>query len=395
MLAVGLMGVIAFYFLGTPYPLLLGVLMAVTNIVPIVGPWIGGAVAVGVTLFNDPGQALWVALAVLVIQEIESNIVRPVVMSSSAQLHPFVTLLALLLFGSMFGLLGAILALPLTLAIATIVQVLWVEETLDAGDDEIEPVVGHRQESAPAPCASASEDVDHDVRLVLARVQPDVVDQRLHVHDGRRNSSYSAGSVMSRCSVPSPSVMRRTNAARSATAASAVPSVPSTLRCRRVERSSMPSVPSPCRMSAPSESTRATAPCSCWYRAGSRISRPNVPSARLISARVRRSSPSPPFRFDVQLVVVQQPAQRALAPDQPARQLLQVRHDAGRLSRAPAACVMNSSMSSDRPATIVSPGCSTRAPGEPGAMSTNLSPSRPCVRRNARESAGSGPAPPA
>lgn len=141
MLAVGLMGFAALYFLGTPYPLLLGVLMGLTNVVPIIGPWIGGAVAVGVSLFNDPGQALWVAIAVFVIQEIESNIVRPVVMSSSAQLHPFVTLLALLLFGSLFGVLGAILALPLTLAIATVVQVLWVEQTLDAGDDEIEPVV--------------------------------------------------------------------------------------------------------------------------------------------------------------------------------------------------------------------------------------------------------------
>jgi predicted PurR-regulated permease PerM len=141
MIAVGAMGVIALYFLGTPYPLLLGVLMGVTNIVPIVGPWIGGTVAVAVTLFVDPMTALWVAVAVLVIQEIESNIIRPLVMSSSAQIHPFVTLLALLLFGSMFGILGAVLSLPLALAIGTIVQVLWVEETLEAGDDEIEPVV--------------------------------------------------------------------------------------------------------------------------------------------------------------------------------------------------------------------------------------------------------------
>jgi predicted PurR-regulated permease PerM len=141
MIAVGAMGVIALYLLGTPYPLLLGVIMGITNIVPIVGPWIGGAVAVAVTLFVDPMTALWVALAVLVIQEIESNIIRPLVMSSSAQIHPFVTLLALLLFGSMFGILGAVLSLPLALAIGTIVQVLWVEETLHAGDDEIEPVV--------------------------------------------------------------------------------------------------------------------------------------------------------------------------------------------------------------------------------------------------------------
>jgi predicted PurR-regulated permease PerM len=141
MLAVGIMGVIALYLLGTPYPLLLGVLMGVTNIVPIVGPWIGGLVAVAVTLFVDPMKALWVALAVLIIQEIESNVIRPLVMSGSAQIHPFVTLLALLLFSSIFGLLGAVLSLPLALAIGTMIQVLWVEETLNAGDDEIEPVV--------------------------------------------------------------------------------------------------------------------------------------------------------------------------------------------------------------------------------------------------------------
>jgi predicted PurR-regulated permease PerM len=62
-------------------------------------------------------------------------------MSESAKLHPFVTLLALLLFASMFGLLGAILSLPLVLAIGTIVEVFWVEETLNAGDDRIKPLV--------------------------------------------------------------------------------------------------------------------------------------------------------------------------------------------------------------------------------------------------------------
>jgi predicted PurR-regulated permease PerM len=62
-------------------------------------------------------------------------------MSSAAKVHPFVTLLALLLFSSMFGILGAILSIPLVLAIGTIIEVLWVEETLGAEDDEIEPIV--------------------------------------------------------------------------------------------------------------------------------------------------------------------------------------------------------------------------------------------------------------
>jgi predicted PurR-regulated permease PerM len=138
---VAIAAVIAFYLLGTPYPLLLGVLVGVTNVIPIVGPWIGGLVAVAVTLFASPMTALWVALAVLGIQQLESDLVRPVVMSGSARVHPFVTLLALLLFSSIFGLLGAVLSLPLALAIGTMIQVLWVEQTLDAGDDEIDPVV--------------------------------------------------------------------------------------------------------------------------------------------------------------------------------------------------------------------------------------------------------------
>jgi len=141
MIIIGTVSVIAFMLLGTPYPLLLGVLIGVLEIIPLVGPWIGGLTAVVITLFHDPGLALWVALVVIVIQEVEGNVVHPMVMRGAVSVHPFVTLLALLLFGSIFGLLGAILALPLVLAIQTVIQVLWIEETLDAGDDEIEPVV--------------------------------------------------------------------------------------------------------------------------------------------------------------------------------------------------------------------------------------------------------------
>jgi predicted PurR-regulated permease PerM len=141
MVVIGVVSVVAFMLLGTPYPLLLGVLIGVLEIIPLVGPWIGGLTAVVITLFHDPGLALWVALVVLVIQEVEGNVVHPMVMRGAVAVHPFVTLLALLLFGSIFGLLGAILALPLVLAIQTVVQVLWVEDTLGAGDDDIEPVV--------------------------------------------------------------------------------------------------------------------------------------------------------------------------------------------------------------------------------------------------------------
>jgi putative permease len=141
MLIIGALATVALYLIGAPYPLLLGPIIGLTDIIPLIGPWIGGIVAVVVTLLYDPGLVLWVALAVLVIQEVEGNLVRPFVMSGHAKLHPFVTLMALLLFGSLFGLLGAILALPIVLMLGTVVEVLWVEETLEAGDEEIEPLV--------------------------------------------------------------------------------------------------------------------------------------------------------------------------------------------------------------------------------------------------------------
>jgi predicted PurR-regulated permease PerM len=141
MLIIAAISSLVFWLLGVPHPILLGTLIGLLDIIPLIGPWIGGAIAVVVTLFYDPGLALWVVIAVVAIQEVEGNLVRPMVMSESAELHPFVTLLALLLFGAMFGLMGAILALPLTLAIGTAVQVLWVEETIGTDEDEIEPLV--------------------------------------------------------------------------------------------------------------------------------------------------------------------------------------------------------------------------------------------------------------
>jgi predicted PurR-regulated permease PerM len=141
MLMIGILSTIAFAVIGVPYSILLGVLNALLSIIPLIGAWIGGAIAVLVMLFYDPGRVIFVVLAVVAIQELEGNLVRPLVMAGAAQVHPFVTLLALLLFGSMFGILGAILSIPIVLLLATIVEVFWVEETLETGDDEIEPVV--------------------------------------------------------------------------------------------------------------------------------------------------------------------------------------------------------------------------------------------------------------
>lgn len=141
MLMIGTLSTAAFYLVGAPYPLLLGVTIGLLEAIPLVGPWIGGAIAVIVTLLHDPGLALWIALVVLVIQQVEGNLIHPLVMRGAVAVHPFVTLLALILFSSMFGVLGAVLSLPLVLALQTAIQVFWIEERLGTQDDVIEPVV--------------------------------------------------------------------------------------------------------------------------------------------------------------------------------------------------------------------------------------------------------------
>jgi predicted PurR-regulated permease PerM len=141
MLIIGAVSGLAFWAIGVPYALLLGVWVGLIEVIPVVGPWIGGATVVLVTLVFQPDLLLWVVIAILGIQQLEGNVVRPFVMSGAAELHPFATLLGLLLFGAMFGLLGALLALPLLLAIATAIEVLWVEETIGTDQDDIEPLV--------------------------------------------------------------------------------------------------------------------------------------------------------------------------------------------------------------------------------------------------------------
>lgn len=141
MLTVGALASVVFYVVGVPHALLLGVVNGLTEFVPLLGPWAGGAVATVVAFVYSPTLALWTALGVLVIQQLESNVVHPLVMARVADIHPFLSLFSLILFGGMFGFLGIFLALPLVLLVWTVVEVLWVEQVLDADEDRIRPVV--------------------------------------------------------------------------------------------------------------------------------------------------------------------------------------------------------------------------------------------------------------
>ncbi len=120
--AVGLAAFIAYALIGLPYTLVLAVFAGVMELVPIFGPALGAIPAFLVALSVDPGKAVWVVVATIVIQLLENAVLVPRIMKSSMGVNPIVVLLSLIAFSSVFGFAGALLALPLAAIIQLIVS---------------------------------------------------------------------------------------------------------------------------------------------------------------------------------------------------------------------------------------------------------------------------------
>lgn len=131
----GVVAGLAAVTLGLPYPAVIGLVAAVMEFVPIIGPLIAGAVAVAIALFQGVGKAIAIAIIYLIIQQLESNVLYPRVMGSVINIHPFLAILAFLAGLELFGLWGAIFAAPVT-GIAVIViryAYRWYEEYTSLG----------------------------------------------------------------------------------------------------------------------------------------------------------------------------------------------------------------------------------------------------------------------
>jgi len=130
-LAVGVTAFIAYLLIGLPYSLVLAIFAGVMEMVPIFGPALGAVPALLVALSVDPGKAVWVVVATVVIQLLENTVLVPRIMKHSVGVNPIITLLSLIAFGSVFGFIGALLALPL----AAIIQLLVSRVMLTAAEN--------------------------------------------------------------------------------------------------------------------------------------------------------------------------------------------------------------------------------------------------------------------
>lgn len=113
---------IGLWVLGLPYPFLLGISAAVFSIIPYIGNLVGGGIAAGIGLATGtPFTALAVVVLFGVIQTIEGNLVTPMVMDNQVGVNPLVVILALLIGGYVWGIIGMIVSVP----IVAIIKVLF------------------------------------------------------------------------------------------------------------------------------------------------------------------------------------------------------------------------------------------------------------------------------
>lgn len=111
-----IIGIICFIcttIIGTPYAILVSVIIGVTNIIPFFGPWIGGIPSALLVLMVDPIHALYFVILIMVIQQFDGNILGPKILGDSTGLSGFWVIFAITIFGGLFGVLGMVVGVPI------------------------------------------------------------------------------------------------------------------------------------------------------------------------------------------------------------------------------------------------------------------------------------------
>lgn len=121
-LIVGTLTLIGLLLLGVPYALLLAVIAAMLEVIPVLGPILAAIPAIAVATLD----ALWLGVAVtvfyIVVQQLESYVIAPKVQEVAVQISPFWILLAILVGGSVMGILGALIAVPAAVLVSVLVE---------------------------------------------------------------------------------------------------------------------------------------------------------------------------------------------------------------------------------------------------------------------------------
>jgi putative heme transporter len=143
------------FILDVPLALVLSVITFIGGFIPMVGAFVAGALAVLVALVgNGLTTALIVLGIVIAVQQLEGNVLQPVLQSRSMELHAVIVLLAVTAGGSLYGITGAFLAVPVVAMIAVIIR--YIGEQIDVATGA-QPAVDDPDTGEPAVAASTSD----------------------------------------------------------------------------------------------------------------------------------------------------------------------------------------------------------------------------------------------
>lgn len=136
-LIVGAASSVGMWVIDLPFWLLIGIIAGFLNLVPFLGPVVGGALAALVALLNgDFWQAVWAVAIMVLVQQIDNHLITPMVQRARVNLSPVVIVLALIIGGSVAGLLGVLVAIPVTAAIRIVAGHLWRTRVLGQSWEE-------------------------------------------------------------------------------------------------------------------------------------------------------------------------------------------------------------------------------------------------------------------
>jgi predicted PurR-regulated permease PerM len=146
---------ISLSLIGVPFALLIGIFSGLISFIPYLGALISIVIPVLLALMSDPFSVVWVILAFVIIQQIEGNLLQPIIMSRAVDLHPALVVFAILVMGTLFGIVGVFLAVPLVAALQVLVRELWVQKMDQMGTDPNPPAREPPKRELPGPIGKA------------------------------------------------------------------------------------------------------------------------------------------------------------------------------------------------------------------------------------------------
>lgn len=121
-LIVGILETIGLYAVRVKYPFILGAVGGIANLIPYFGPVLGAVPAVAIALLQSPTKALFTTLVFVIVQQIDNAFISPKIIEGKLGLHPVTTIVAVLVGGEFFGIMGMLVGVPIAAILKVIIK---------------------------------------------------------------------------------------------------------------------------------------------------------------------------------------------------------------------------------------------------------------------------------